>query len=311
LPRLMQIKTLARLIEARCLLQIEDGNAARAIEDIKLLFRISESLENEVILVSHLVRARIRQIAMSCLNRLLCQFQLSSSQLIELSRCVGDSRIREKFAHALEAERAFFLDHFQNQLPQKVAETGSSSWHYDRWVYLSTFQDIIEAFARPEHETIPRMAEIELNLQRELNVPQWRVLTLLKIERKRGVLSGSLLPAFFGLGNKVITEVAEERLTKLAIAIELHRLEKGALPQDLAALGELISNVDLTDPFTGKMMVFQPSSDNSEWIIYSLGRNLTDEGGESMRPRKGAQRSEGDWEPGGDIVFPVSAKNRR
>ena len=84
------------------------------------------------------------------------------------------------------------------------------------------------------------------------------------------------------------------RVGAAALAIEEYRVDHGGWPKDLSGL-----NIDLQpDPFTGVALTYRRNTDGC--IVYSVGPNLTDDGGEHDT-----------MEPDYDIVFRLLDTNNR
>lgn len=71
--------------------------------------------------------------------------------------------------------------------------------------------------------------------------------------------------------------IAWQRLTRLAVAMKLHRLEEGACPDSLKALCPDPLEELPPDPFTGEH--FRYERRGKGFLLYSLGRNGEDDGG--------------------------------
>ena len=70
-----------------------------------------------------------------------------------------------------------------------------------------------------------------------------------------------------------LLQVARRRVTKMGIRVMQAKIQSGAYP---ATLGTFYGQ-DIVDPFTGKPLVYKPW--NKGVILYSLGRDRTDDGG--------------------------------
>ncbi len=73
--------------------------------------------------------------------------------------------------------------------------------------------------------------------------------------------------------------IADWRCARLAIEVERYRRERGKLPE---TLDELTLGGDLeeaSDPFTGRSLRYVTAGGEGEYVIYSVGRNLQDDGG--------------------------------
>lgn len=65
---------------------------------------------------------------------------------------------------------------------------------------------------------------------------------------------------------------------RIAIALELHRLETGSLPPNLDPLIAANPDLPVTDPFSGNRYIYKTGSADT-YQLYSVGSNRTDEGG--------------------------------
>lgn len=66
--------------------------------------------------------------------------------------------------------------------------------------------------------------------------------------------------------------------TRLVVAIQLFRREKGALPADLVVLEPRYLSAVPADPFDGKAFRYLPT----KGIVYSVGKDLVDAGGSTL-----------------------------
>jgi len=85
-------------------------------------------------------------------------------------------------------------------------------------------------------------------------------------------------------------QMADSRLAKLAIALELYRIENGMYPGRLSELLAVenpgIDTLDLHDPFSQFKMVYRFYPNGFD--LYSVGPNLRDDGGLESSPRGGS-----------------------
>jgi hypothetical protein len=93
------------------------------------------------------------------------------------------------------------------------------------------------------------------------------------------------------------------RVARTAIALELHRRETGELPGRLDALVPTHFQTLPVDPFSGAPLVYRVTDDG--FIVYSLGLNQQDDGGNLERP---ARRPGGATDPPLDVGLRVSLR---
>jgi hypothetical protein len=102
---------------------------------------------------------------------------------------------------------------------------------------------------------------------------------------------------------QLASALAGIRVARTAIALELHRRETGALPGRLDALVPRRFHTLPVDPFSGSPLVYRLTDDG--FIIYSLGLNQQDDGGNLERP---ARSPRGAMDPPLDIGLRVSIR---
>jgi hypothetical protein len=66
-------------------------------------------------------------------------------------------------------------------------------------------------------------------------------------------------------------------LMRIGISVEQYRASTGSYPATLDAIASSIGGTVPVDPFTGQPYRYQPSS--ASFLLYSVGPNLTDDGG--------------------------------
>jgi len=82
------------------------------------------------------------------------------------------------------------------------------------------------------------------------------------------------------------TQTAEQKLTQLVFALELYRKEhENRYPPDLETLCNGYVEKVPVDPFSkvGESMIYEVNDDRTGYLVYSIGRNRIDDGGEYDR----------------------------
>lgn len=84
LPHLAPLKQCTSVLQLRAIAELQNGQSDKALADVKLMLRLSDSLSTEPTLISYLVRLAIAQIAMQPIYDGLANHQWSEAQLVEL-----------------------------------------------------------------------------------------------------------------------------------------------------------------------------------------------------------------------------------
>lgn len=107
------------------------------------------------------------------------------------------------------------------------------------------------------------------------------------------------MPATDRISDIVYRGKTQHEATVAILAIQRWRLQKDQYP---ASLAELVAAGFLNelpmDPWSDKPLVYKKTDDN--FILYSVGFNFTDDGGEYGKDRSGNIRK---WSDNGDFVF--------
>jgi hypothetical protein len=108
-------------------------------------------------------------------------------------------------------------------------------------------------------------------------------------------LESLLLPAFGGAVKKFAYAQTSVDLARVAIALERYRLAHGGYPESLDALApQFIAKIP-HDIINGQPLHYRPET-NGQFVLYSVGWNEADDGGEVGRIKYGTPDiSEGDW----------------
>jgi hypothetical protein len=87
LPHLPKLKASAQLLELDALIKAEAGDLPGTTRRIEEMWALSDSLVQEPLIISQLVRIACQEIALSTLERILTRHRLEPDQLADLSKC--------------------------------------------------------------------------------------------------------------------------------------------------------------------------------------------------------------------------------
>jgi len=313
LPHVQRMRSLARSLQASAMSRLGDGDVAGAIDDQIAILRLGRHVGSRGVL-ELLVGTAIEGIGQGSIAQTIYSGKCSAADLQRLARELDSlPAIPMMGKQHLNSERAMGLDFIINigrygpmpwtgDFSSIYGEPGSKSGLADRlfrstvnWevvcIETNGFYDRLEAQLEPD-DLFRKAAQIRTiepwlkALQAEVDSPSKIVGSVLAGRASRGRMianrmAGLLMPAIqqvFDAGRRI---AAQNGITRIAIALELYRLERGEYPGELTALvPEFLETLPL-DPFTGELPVYFRDQ-GAPYQLYSLGPNETDDGGISM-----------------------------
>ena len=283
LNHLAKLREMGRMLCVEALVLAKDGDFAGAAEDILLSMKLGDALAGEPILICQLVRMAAYSAAFDTIRDALPAGACPPEALDALLVYTVQADHRDSFADCMSGEGVLGLVEFGRLRQDGVrynfgAELGAGSdyvgqiasaiytsplgtpWvNMDEAAYADIMARMAEASELPYYEADPILSEIEADVE------------ALPVTR---FVSRALLPA---LGRAACAQAGHEArldLMQLGLLVEQHHAEHGEYPESLNAL---TGSQQPLDPFSGAPYRYVLSEDG--FTLYSLGRNMTDEGG--------------------------------
>jgi hypothetical protein len=324
LPHLAKIKGLCQVLQLRALADLALSRTDDALQDLRLMFYLTDTSREEPILISQLVRMAELQIALQPLAEGIGLW--SEPQLREIQDRLQRFDFCFDFKRALQAERVLFgggmieyVRRSKNNLRllgelERVGPSDNSDGFFPAallfafgpsgWLYLEQRNnsrnfdqyllpliDLKERQIRPE-----AVAEAETALGRvTAGTPVSRVF-------QHEFFSALLLPATSKLCQKAAFAQTAVDTAAVACALERYRLKHGQLPDSLNSLApDFVTNLP-HDIINSQPLRYHTAADG-HYALYSVGWNQKDDGGvvqsskgvEPDQMRGDPNQKEGDW----------------
>jgi hypothetical protein len=307
LPHLANLKGLTQLTHVRATAALEAGRPAEALADLKVGFRISDSIRDEPILIDHLVRIACLAIDLQTLREGLLRHAWNEAQLTEFQTYLASVDLLAEYKHAMRGERAFNttgLDYLRrqrfqlNEMDFLSSEDGGSAstpnpvlmpagWFYQNMLSISEMHQefILAAVDEKARRVNPGQCEALDSKLASLRLGPY------------SIFAKMLMPAL----SKAVRKSARMQFyvdaAGMACALERYRIANGTYPETPTALApQFLEKIPL-DVMDGKPIRYRRNSDGG-YILYSVGWNQTDDGGE-LAWRTDKERSvdvaRGDW----------------
>jgi len=315
MPPLHSLKNLARMAAWRSRIDRDQGRPQQSTETCLAIARAAGHLQGKGTLVEQLVGLAISSLAHAEIMSTLADQKISAPHLQRLQEQMSQIYPGGYPLVNMEVERLTFMDIVQRSFTDGGPGGGHlipGSWnHYtnlDQRMFMPLYTAASMVHARRD-ATIAKANEIYA-LQSEVArmTPYQRHVSDLKTADQimyeswhsyRFFLIGVFMPATARISEIAYRGKIYHEATVVILALQRWRLEKDQYP---ATLGELVTAGFLNelpmDPWSDKPLVYKKTDD--DFILYSVGYNFTDDGGEYGTDRNGNFRQ---WSDNGDTVF--------
>ncbi len=308
LPHLARIKSLTLLAHIRATAELEAGRSAEALEDLKLGFRLSDSIRDEPILIDHLVRIATLAINLQTVREGLVRHAWSDAQLAELDGYLKSVDVLAEYKLAIRGERALSVegvDYLRREgfhghpMCYLANEDGGSAcfpgpefapggWFYQNMLTISRMhQDftlpVVDERAR---RVFPKLSEDGAQALQKMRTGPYTIFAKLLLPAlERAVRKSARMQTYVDAG-------------RAACALERYRLATSELADSLAFLAPRFMASIPKDVIDGQPLRYRRLSDGG-YVLYSVGWNERDDGGVLAWTKETKQTSvdiaQGDW----------------
>ena len=315
IPHVYAYLSIANLLRVRALAAARRGDYEAALADGLKLARFGHRIEGDKgCLIEYLVGVTVKILGASCMRDVLAESDLPPARLChyasELAKYPPDAQgfadaFRNEYIGQIEIVGGIARGEYD---PVTFSQSGGSSggagsgqgplWAAFRAACLkpqATRRNLAEA-ARLHIGNVPRHFKDLAPDDPTIRHFRWG----------REVFSGNflgralckmLVPAAYGAVQQKCREDVETAATRILLAIKAYKLDKGTLPAALAELvPDYLDRVPLDD-YDGLPMRYNAA----KRVVYSVGKNLKDDGGSSTRAdhvaakRKEAEAAGQEW----------------
>ncbi|MCH7559511.1 MAG: hypothetical protein IIB56_18945, partial [Planctomycetes bacterium] len=327
IPKLSGFRKLTRALLWRARLRAEQGRFKDAFVDMKSCYRLGQHIRGDKTLVEQIVGISTEALSVRTVREIVGGYEIDSAVLADFQRDFEQIIADENFAISFEAEKLFMYDEIQRCFTEDRFGGGHLCFEGLKQLAsvkqlasaegYATFKIILEKrgwtaplhilFTHPDKYETREMVDRYFGFWDEIahKTPLEIRNENIDIEKqvmkivKGNILLDSSVPAY----GRVILYSQRHRTnvgaTLAIIAILRYNQEMGDYPENLAELTEagFLKTLPI-DPFSDKPLSYRKTDD--DFILYSVGSNLTDEGGEYSRDSTGRIRN---WWDNGDAVF--------
>jgi len=305
LPWLATIKRCAQFLQLRILVELEAGQSEAALADMKLLFRVTDSVLKQPFLISQLVRIAMTAICIQPIYEGLAQHRWSDAQLVELEQVLAGQDYLADYEFAMRGEKMTAVATFEKQRLTREMKYDDDSSGTNKIVTVSFrfmpsayFYQNKLAFAQMDDRFIMPLVDLTNRvvapaaLRKTLEALQAQMKHCFWPYKAQAVMA---LPAISACVMKVARIQSQVDLARTACALERFRLAHGNYPETLAALApQFIENLP-HDIINGQPLHYR-RTDDGRFVLYSVGWDETDDGGKIFFTKTGSvDNKKGDW----------------
>jgi hypothetical protein len=313
-PHLAALKRCSLVLRLHALAELQNGQSSKALDDVKLMLYLIQSIRTEPILISHLVRVAILQITLQPIYEGLVEHKWSDAQLVALDSELSKLDFLADYKLSMRGEMGFqggiieFLHHHPKEYDNFMGMSGDDGVSYSTPSLGSFISRLIPSgwFYQNRLNCARMMVKFYIPLADTNQVTISPKLTrradaAVDADAKHGnpynILERLFLPALGSSARKFAYAQSSVNLARVAIALERYRLVHGEFPESLDALAPQFMKEIPHDIINGQPLKYR-RTDAGQFILYSVGWNETDDGGMVVL-KKGSTPdvdiNQGDW----------------
>jgi hypothetical protein len=285
LPHLAKLKQAVSLLSAEGLMHATEGDAEKATQAFLAGGRVAESLSEEPIIISQLVRYAGWAILLPRLERSLCLAHFTDSQLAALQQVVEPAERPRAAARAWAGEQAIHMSVYTERKMRQLAFRELQGSHGQAGDLLmeasSTLLQVTGIMEKDKAFFCGKMGQelAAFELPYPARFAACQQLAVITNEPNRLFLfSRLLLPALGRFHIREADHVALVRVATAALAVERFRLaHTNALPENLEQLAPACCKAVPADPYDGKPLRYK--THGASYAVYSVGSDGHDDGG--------------------------------
>ncbi|HEX5219429.1 MAG TPA: hypothetical protein VFZ59_07660 [Verrucomicrobiae bacterium] len=317
IPHLAKFKSIATYLRLRSTALLADGQTDAAFDDLMLAFRLDKALQDEPILISHLVRIAVLQVNLSTLWEGLASHRWTDAQLAAFEAELAGIDVLAEYQNGMNGERYFSM--WCVDFLYRTGDLNSIGGSAEPGNY-SLGDQLIAANNKATFHLIPRgwfdqnkvslgkmhvdyirpMVDVEKQLVPPANLRRTSAAMSSYRPTPYNLFAGLLLPALEGASKKSAVAQTYVNFARIACALERYRLANGNYPEALDVLAPKFISKLPHDVINGQPLKYRRNADGS-FVLYSVGWNETDDGGQVVRltnkngKEGGVDQDKGDW----------------
>ena len=259
------LRQYSRLMRASAIQEAHDGHTEQAIEDLGVIYRMSNHAADDPLLVASLTKIHCEGIGHNTLAAILRDSRLTSTQKNRIEAVLPRSSLKQNFARAYLGERTTMT-----RLTDYLYFSADNS--RPSWIRMLADSPILRVLLQPRIKMdkvwFLRTHPANPHPLPSSDVPDYAYATRVN------------LPGYDFRLRYLTDSNANRGLARVALALDFYQSQNKAYPMTLAQL-ETQSKTKLPlDSYSGKPFIYRRTKDG--YTLYSVGYNNTDDGGRAL-----------------------------
>jgi hypothetical protein len=290
MPQLGHLRSLSRLFQARAVLQAREGDTGGALRSAGLIFRMSEALKDEPVLISALVRYTLIDDGTRALRNAAGSGNAREAQARRLDDELASISLHDSMTKALQGDRAVAIVFFEDFLSGRVSLAPEDEESAENLRRLSG-NPLVRLWLGNDEAYYLR----EMRKQIGISNLSYRELKRRFRDDKPdpprfAFISSMLLPVYTRPPAARDRAIARLEGSQLFLGLLACRNRFGAYPASLDEMRTKLNWRIPLDPFSGKPFVYRRMGRG--FVLYSIGEDLKDNGG--VEPKTAPTKRSGD-----------------
>jgi hypothetical protein len=319
LPHLGHLRSIGQIVQLRATARLELRQTDEAFDDLKLGFRLADSIRNEPIVIDQIVRELILQSDLQIVREGLVRHAWSDARLAELEKAMSSLNLLADWKSGMRGNRALdvsALDYYRrigvHGSPTDMIDFSNSGrtpflmgclnrmlggFYYQNMLTIAEMHGqftlpAVDEKARRVHPEPCRELEKQLDTLRPKRFQhpyKFFAPILLKQNWNNSTIAHTAVNA--GAAQSFVDEA------RVACALERFRLANGRLPEQLTPLVPQYIDAIPNDVIDGQPLRYRLIGDGG-YLIYSIGWNQVDDGGKVVFGKgttSPVDLQQGDW----------------
>jgi hypothetical protein len=285
LPRLSKARGLAKLTCLRTTFLATQEESDRAAESAISALRMTRMFDAQRIVIAHLVKVACLALTAADVPVILEHGSPSRTSLERLQAALLEDEQTIDLKQVWLAERVYSLEVMRSLISDRrelTVDTGNRASMPEAWPASFKSGPFIRRMAAG---VLRRYAEYiavaEKDWPEALAAARWMESTQPHSWLSPNTLADVLGPSLSKMVLLTARSVADLRCARVAVLVDLYRLDTGHLPETLADVASALDMQLPSDPFTGNDLIYRKTADG--YMVYSLGEPRQDQGGPSRK----------------------------